>query len=122
MVPVTNVSRGTQVAAQCVLGLSFGWRLRGLQFRAGFGPFDGLWLAPTSEIHMFCVRFPIDLIWLDGELRVVQVVEGIAPWRVAFCRPASSVLELPTGTVAASRTEPGDQLALGSLQHPRRLG
>ncbi|MBI5834806.1 MAG: DUF192 domain-containing protein [Armatimonadetes bacterium] len=115
MVLVTNVSRGTVVAHQCVLGVSFGWRLRGLMFRRGFGPFDGLWLAPTAEIHMFWVRFPIDLVWLDAELRVVDVTPAIAPWRVKTCRGAASVLELPVGTLANSRTQAGDQLVFGAL-------
>ena len=115
MVPVTNVTRGTAVARACVLGVSFGWRLRGLMFRRGFGPFDGLWLAPTAEIHMFWVRFPIDLVWLDDQLRVVAVTAAIAPWRVKTCRGATSVIELPVGALDSSRTQPGDQIVLGAL-------
>lgn len=116
MVEVVNLSRGTFSARQAVLGTSFWLRLRGLMFRAEFAPFDGLWLAPTAEIHMFWVRFPIDLIWLDDSLTVVGLVEGIAPWKVARQKGATSVLELPVGAIEASRTVVGDRLAFGPFE------
>lgn len=109
MVEVANLTRGGVLAGQCALGVTFYLRLRGLMFRPVFGPFDGLWLAPTREIHMFWVRFPIDLIWLDDGLRVVEVTRGIRPWRLKTCSRARSVLELPVG--AAGDTQPGDRIA-----------
>lgn len=107
---VTNLTRQTQVCADCVVGTSFYWRLRGLMFRASFGPFDGLWLAPTAEIHMFWVRFPIDLVWLDDERVVVRTTHAIKPWRVERCPGARSIIELPVGALDASGTVPGDRL------------
>jgi uncharacterized membrane protein (UPF0127 family) len=113
MLPVRNVSRDTLLCRQCVRGTSFWLRLRGLMFRRAFAPFDGLWLAPTAEIHMFWVWFPIDLVWLDRALTVLRVTHGIKPWRIERCPGAHSVLELPVGAVAASGTQVGDRLALG---------
>ncbi|MBI2301406.1 MAG: DUF192 domain-containing protein [Armatimonadetes bacterium] len=98
-----------------MLGTSFGLKLRGLMFRREFAPFDALWLAPTAEIHMFWVRFPIDLVWLDGELRVVGAVEAIRPWRLARCRGAESVLEAPVETLQRTQTQVGDALAFGAF-------
>ena len=114
MVQVTNLTRQTTIARQCVLGVSFAWRLRGLMFRRGFGPFDGLWRAPTAEIHMFWVRFPIDLVWLDDSLCVVAVTAAIRPWRMTRCARASSVIELPVGALAASATQPGDRVSFAA--------
>lgn len=111
MVAVVNLTRRTVLARQAVLGTCFSTRLRGLMFRRGFEPFDGLWLSPTSEIHMFWVRFPIDLVWLDGALTVVKLTPGIRPWRLDRARGAVSVLELPAGVVAASGTAVGDAVA-----------
>lgn len=105
---IVNVTREAVLAGGAVLGGSFWLRLRGLMFRRRFEPFDGLWLAPTNAIHMFWVRFPIDLVWLDDERRVVRVHRAVRPWRLAWARGASSVLELPVGTIDRTGTEPGD--------------
>lgn len=113
MVVIRNATRKTLLAERAALGVSFWLRLRGLMFRARFAPFDGLWLAPTSEIHMFWVRFPIDLVWLDASLQVVDVTPGIAPWRMKRCPGAASVIELPTGAIEKSKTRPGDQISFG---------
>jgi len=43
------------------------------------------------------MRFPIDAVFLDADLRVLKVVT-LAPWRFAWARRARAVLELPAGT------------------------
>jgi hypothetical protein len=56
------------------------------------------------------MRFAIDAVFCDRELRVVKVVRGLKPWRMAAARGASVVIELAAG--AADGVEPGDQLTL----------
>jgi len=110
-----NATRGTVLAHSAERADTFWLRLRGLQFRRRFEPFDALWLEPTNAIHMFWVFFAIDLVWLDADLRVLATVAGIQPFRLAWCKGARSVIELPAGAVAASGTAAGDRLELGSV-------
>ncbi len=70
----------------------------------------GILITPCSSIHMFFMRFPIDVVFLDKEDRVVKVVDGIKPWRTAMGRGGKKALELPTGTTASTGTQPGDHL------------
>jgi hypothetical protein len=39
------------------------------------------------------MRFPLDLIWLDRDGRVLRVDEAVPPWRVRSCRDAAAVVE-----------------------------
>jgi len=110
---LSNVTRGTVLARSAERADTFWLRLRGLQFRRRFEPFDGLWLEPTNAIHMFWVFFPIDLVWLDADGTVLRTVEGIKPWRLAGCKGARSVIELPVGAIVASGTAAGDQITAG---------
>jgi uncharacterized protein len=71
-----------------------------------------LLIKRTSSIHMFFMRFPIDAVFLDRELRVVKVVPGLRPWRIAAARRARSVLELPAGTCERRGIAVGDRLSL----------
>jgi uncharacterized membrane protein (UPF0127 family) len=59
------------------------------------------------------MKFPIDALHLDKELRVVAVLEDVIPGRIApvFWR-ARTVLELPAGTIRRSATRVGDQIVM----------
>ena len=92
-------------------------RMRGLLGRAGLEPDQGLLIPRTSSIHMFFMRFPIDAVFLDRELRVKKVVADLGPWKVAWARGARSVLELPAGAAARAGIEAGSRLA---WHHPGR--
>jgi uncharacterized protein len=76
-------------------------RARGLMFRPGLAPGHGLALRPCSSVHMFFMRFPLDVVFVDGEGRVVRILAGIRPWRASgIVRGAKTAIELPAGTAA----------------------
>jgi uncharacterized protein len=79
-------------------------------------PGSGLWIAPCEAVHSFGMRFAIDLVYLDRKKKVRKVRREMIPRRLSACLAAHSVLELPVGTVDASRTEPGDQLEFEKLE------
>ena len=64
----------------------------------------------TGSIHMFFMRFPIDAVFCDRELRVLHVARGLKPWRTAAKRGARVVIEVAAG--AADSVHPGDRLVL----------
>jgi uncharacterized membrane protein (UPF0127 family) len=83
-------------------------RMRGLLGRSDLPEDRGMWIVPCPSIHMFFMRFPIDAVFLDRDLRVVRVCDTVKPWRMARGgRGAKSVLELPAGTAARHGIEPG---------------
>jgi len=87
-------------------------RVKGLLGRSGLGPGEGLWIVPCESVHTFFMRFSIDLVYLDRKHRVRKVRSAVGPWRISACFGAHSILELPVGTVAATRTKKWDQLEL----------
>ena len=71
-------------------------------------------LRPASSIHTFFMRFPIDAVFLDEELRVLRVAPALGPWRAVARRGARAVLELPAGTCERRGVREGDQLVLAA--------
>lgn len=88
-------------------------RLKGLIGRMELKFDDGVWVVPSQGIHTIGVLFPLDLMYLDANNRVLHLIEHFPPFRVAPLRShAASVLELPTHTIYSSQTQIGDQLLI----------
>ncbi len=105
-----NRTRGRQVAARVEKAADYQSRSRGLLGRSSMDPSEGLWIVPCPMIHTFFMKFPIDVLFLDKELRVVRVLEDLRPWRLSpWVLRARSVLELAGGSLKGS-VSVGDQL------------
>lgn len=87
-------------------------RLGGLLVRPRLQHGEGLLLRECSSIHMFGMRYAIDVVWLDSTGRILKCVQDLRPWRVSACRGAYAVLELASGTIARLGLHPGLLLPL----------
>ncbi|HEY1580374.1 MAG TPA: DUF192 domain-containing protein [Terracidiphilus sp.] len=91
-------------------------RFFGLMGRSCVAPGHGLLIRPSNGVHTFWMRFSIDVLLLDREYRVLAAYGDLRPFRVtAINWKASSALELPSGMIAATSTQPGDQLQLAPV-------
>jgi len=74
---------------------------------------EGLWVVPSRGIHTVGLMFPIDVIYLDTQLRVIHVIESLGPLRFGpLSLRCKSVLELPARSIYDSGTHLGDQLMI----------
>ena len=112
--PRIRLERGPVVCENGVLATSSWARTKGLLGRASIGDDEGLWIQPTSSIHMWFMRFSIDAVFLDQSLVVLRIVRGLRPWRMAGRRGAKAVLELAAGAADRGRLGEGDRLILGA--------
>lgn len=107
---IFNKTKGLAVSGEAARADTFSSRLFGLIPRRSLGQEEGLWLEPCAMIHMCFMRFPIDAVFLDGELKVLRVLRCLGVWRFSpWVRGARGVLELPAGR-AEGRVEEGDRL------------
>jgi uncharacterized membrane protein (UPF0127 family) len=101
---------GNVVCEDCLLAETSFARMRGLLGRSGLSSGEGMLLRPASSIHTAFMRFAIDAVFLDREDRVLKVAAELAPWRMAACRGARAVLELPAGEAKRRGLRPGVSL------------
>ena len=104
---------GNIVCERCLLAETALTRMRGLLGRRELPSGEGILLKPASSVHMAFMRFPIDAVFLDRELRVVKVATDLQPWRVAGSRGAKAVLEIPAGEASRRGVTVGDRLVVG---------
>lgn len=114
-VRIVNTTTGETLAERAELAETFLSRFLGLQGRRELPAGAGLVLAPTSSIHMFFMRFPIDAIFIDAEQRVTRVGRRLRPWTIGPLAPGALVcIELPAGR--ADATYPGHIIAMQPVQ------
>lgn len=110
---VKNITKKTTLSSNAIICKSAFSKARGLML--SFAPktlifeFRRECLVP---LHMCFVLFPIDVIFLDKNKKVVEIKENFRPW--TFYTPKAKaifVIELKQGTVKKSRTGIGDQIS-----------
>ena len=116
---VLNRTRGPVVCEMLEVAASQAEQSRGLLGRDGLAPgsgmlFEGSWL-PLMWMHMFFMRFAIDIIFVDKANRVLRINHSLKPWRVSsMVFGARRAIELEAGATARSGTIVGDQLEIAS--------
>ena len=64
-------------------------------------------------IHTFGLKYPIDVIILNKDGKVVKIRENLQPNRIFLWNPRyAKVIELPEETIRRLKTKVGDQLSL----------
>ena len=110
-----NRTRQAHLATALAVADTHWTRFRGLlglaldDFRNG----SGLWIVPCHGVHTMGMGFPIDVLYLDRALKVIDLKSGVRPWRFTpVLRKAASVLELPCGIAAETKTAVGDTIEI----------
>jgi uncharacterized membrane protein (UPF0127 family) len=110
---VVNRTRNTIVGDKIELADTSLTRMWGLLGRTGLGAGGGLWIAPSSGVHTMGMKFPIDVVGLDRNKRVVKLWHSLVPYRVtSVSMKIGSVIELASGEILRAGIELGDELAI----------
>ncbi|GAA5505429.1 DUF192 domain-containing protein [Novipirellula caenicola] len=98
MPKLINTATGETILEHLEVADTFWQRFKGLQFRSPLPTDTGLLISPCSSLHTCFMRFPIDVVMLDQELRVVGIRKQVRPWNAIFCVPkTTSVIEITSG-------------------------
>ena len=116
---IINSTRDVILCERCGVADNLFTRVRGLLGRTGLEPDEGLLLRPCPSIHMFGMKFSLDVVFITSDNIVTDFVENIGPGKAyvakAHCGKARAAIELPVGTIARSGTQISDILILKSV-------
>ena len=113
LVTVANLTRGTLLGDRIEIADTSLSRFLGLIPKRGLNAGEGLWIKPSSGVHMFWMRFAIDVIGLDKQMRVVRIWRNLKPWRMTSVNMQMQIaLELPVGQIDAGQVQLGDVLEI----------
>ncbi len=112
-VGIYNATRGDALARRVMLADTWWTRLRGMMGRPEPAADEGMLLVPCRSVHMYWMKYPLDVAFLAPDGRIVATYHGLAPSRRSKRHgDANRALELRAGTLAAKRAEVGDRLEL----------
>ena len=113
MAILRNATTGRVIASNVQRADGWWTRLRGFLSKAHVGPDDGLWFDNCDAVHTVGMRAAIDIVFLDGDSRVVKVSPCVPSMRLAVvCAGAKAVVELGEGSLAGLDVLVGDRLLL----------
>lgn len=102
---LTCVNTGRRVA--CVERLSGFWECgRGIIGRAPGEPGTGYWLTGVASIHTFFVSYPIDVIFLSSDFKLVGWRTNVRPWTpFVHAAGATETFEMTAGSLLPNTAE-----------------
>jgi uncharacterized protein len=119
VVCITNATREKVLCRQCSVADNLFTRVRGLLGRNGLEEDEGLLINPCPSIHMFGMKFSLDVIFVTADNVVTDLVENIAPGKAYVAKAhhgkARAAIELPVGAIACSGTQIGDELTFEDI-------
>lgn len=108
---IKNKTRNIMIAENCIVADTFFSRLKGLLGKKSIDQDTALLITPCNSIHMFFMKFPIDVLFIDKNDIIVHMVNNIKPWRTSkIVRHSEKVIELPAGSLLKNGTCVGDEL------------
>ncbi|MDD5196830.1 MAG: DUF192 domain-containing protein [Candidatus Omnitrophota bacterium] len=110
---IINQTRSSVLADDTIIADTFFRRVRGLLGKNSLNQGQALILNPCNSIHTYFMRFPIDILFVDENNRVLQIITDLVPFRFSpLFFKSRLVIELPAGTIRSTATSQGDKLIL----------
>jgi uncharacterized membrane protein (UPF0127 family) len=104
---------GECIADRVEIARTFSKRLIGLMGRRTLVKGQGLYFPGCASIHSFFMKFSIDVLFLDEDMRITKKIDSLRPWRVALAPPRTRhTLELPRGVLRNFGLNVGDTITL----------
>lgn len=111
---IKNITRDTILTVNHKLLTSVFSKTMGLMFSKKISDigFVFVFSKPKKiDLHMFFVFFPIDILFLDDNKKVIEIKENLKPFSIYVSKnKASYVIELPNNTIKESKTKVDDKI------------
>lgn len=109
-----NLTQDQILAEHVVTATSFVQRSVGLLGKKEWASHKTLWIHRCNSIHTFFMKFAIDAVFVDKNLKVTKIYRNLGPGRVTLPDfKASSVFEFASNHHQVQNLKPGDQLHVG---------
>lgn len=105
-------SFGKCISSEVIVPASFFQRAKGLLGKKKLLDNESMLFYNCNSVHMFAMKFSLDVIYLDKKFKVVKLVDSLKPWHCSFSAKAKHTLELPLGAITKFNVQLGEQFLI----------
>lgn len=109
---IINKRTGEVISEEARVADSFFKRFLGLMSRESMSDEEALVFYGTNSIHTCFMRFAIDVVLLDNQMRVCKIYHALVPWRVGGSLKAKTVIEFPAHRLSQKNVKLGDTILI----------
>jgi len=110
---IINQTKNTLLAKEAVIAERLIKRTKGLLDRTSFKFGEGIVIRPCKSVHTWFMAFPIDVVFVGKDSRVLRTIPNLRPFRITpLFFKAGYVIELPIGTIQRTETCESDLILL----------
>lgn len=111
--PLVSCYKGSTCISDTVFVPKTFWqRAKGLLGKKQIAPEQFYLFYQCSSVHMFAMKFSIDLVYLNNHFEIVKLVHSLKPWQVSICLKAKHVIEIHDGMISLHGLVVGDKLLI----------
>ena len=110
---IINKTKKTIIAKEYKICNSTASKAIGLMFTLKSKTLLFSWKKETMRgIHMFFVFFPIDILWLNKNKKVIALKENLKPFSIyKVSKPSKYIIEMPQRTIKTTKTKINDMIS-----------
>lgn len=110
---IINKSKSVVIAEEVITADTFFTRAKGLLGRKELSIGHAMIIRPCDSIHTFFMQFPIDVLFVNRDFKVIRAISNLQPFRLTGIYFKSRfAVELPAGTLETTHTQAGDFLSI----------
>jgi len=117
LLSILNTTKNTIIAQNGTVADTFLSRMAGLLNRKSLPAGEALVITRCQSIHMFFMRFSIDVIFVDKNDHVVGLIERIKPFRLSpIFFQSQYAIEVSEGVIEQTKMSVGDKIKIEKNQ------
>lgn len=71
---------------------------------------EGVLIMPAKTINTYFFSFPVDVLFIDADSRVVRLADNVMPWQTLHESGAVAIVELAAGALCRRGCQVGDRV------------
>lgn len=79
-----NRTKNQNLSNNVEIALTFKQRSVGLLGRTGLKDNQCLWIHKCNSVHTFFMKFAIDVVYVDQNLKITEIHRNLKPWRISW--------------------------------------
>lgn len=110
---IVNQTNNTVISTKAQIANTFFTRFKGLMFRRDIDKEEALVISPCNNVHMFFMKFAIDVVFVGGDNIICDVQKNLIPGMISrYVKNAMYVIELPAGAADENELMKGVEIEI----------